>query len=336
MFSSFPFVCFLAFASPFFRLFSRLRFACFLAFVSPSFRLFSRLRFAFVSLVFSPSCRLFSRLRFAFVSLVFSPSFQRDGGISKKQKNMINYSFPNTAPNRIHKKIGPLCIFLLSRNSILSYLSFGAAFGKLQIILFFRISKISFDLLCLDARENIILVPRCKDLGNSAPNGSPDPSRGPDAPAFRAGCSRGDEEGPLEATHCCLNSPSLGRPFPVHFSFSSVFFSPPPRRRRRKIDEKSKISGDLWEPLGSLRGPPGTPRGPRRPPKTPENHRKPSKTSDEKPTKNAHVRAMPSPWWTGIPRGPWPAFLHTTSSKCTVSPPWACRLCRRSPLRRRR
>ena len=110
----------------------RIRFACFLAFVSlvvsPSFRLRFACFLAFVSLVFSPSFRI----RFA-CFLAFVSEGRRD---IQKAKNKINYSFPNTAPNRIHKNIGPLCIFLLSRNSILSYLSFGAAFGKLQFFFF--------------------------------------------------------------------------------------------------------------------------------------------------------------------------------------------------------
>ena len=43
-----------------------------------------------------------------------------------------------------------------------------------------------------------------------------------------------------------------------------------------KSTKNRKISGDLWEPLGSLPGPPRAPRGPRKPSNTAENRRKTS------------------------------------------------------------
>ena len=52
-------------------------------------------------------------------------------------------------------------------------------------------------------------------------------------------------------------------------------------KNRRKIGETSKISGDLWEPLGRLRGAPGTPRAPLNLPKAPENFRKIQNTSEK-------------------------------------------------------
>ena len=52
-------------------------------------------------------------------------------------------------------------------------------------------------------------------------------------------------------------------------------------KNQRNIGETSKISGDLWEPLGRLRGAPGTPRAPLNPPKAPENFRKIQNTSEK-------------------------------------------------------
>ena len=60
------------------------------------------------------------------------------------------------------------------------------------------------------------------------------------------------------------------------------------RAKIEKSAKKWKISGDLWEPLGSLRGPPRTSG-------SPESLRKPPKISDEKSPKNRRRRRRPPP-----------------------------------------
>ena len=67
---------------------------------------------------------------------------------------------------------------------------------------------------------------------------------------------------------------------------------PPPKTAQKNpktfehLQRKSKISGDLWEPLGSLRG---SPRSLRVPPKAPESPRKPPNTSEHLRRKIAKI-----------------------------------------------
>ena len=88
-----------------------------------------------------------------------------------------------------------------------------------------------------DDLETVLSSPRKSDLWQERPFGArksaqnqpPDPSRGPNAPVFRAGCGRSDEGGPRR--------PAVGvSAGPPQTSSSINFFEPDPPSKIEKID----------------------------------------------------------------------------------------------------